>query len=93
MLFRSFSSAAARGGAVSGRKVPGTGSALLDYVLVSGLAGKVDRAEAVSPESTGGVWSLDPHALAKALLEARTRTDQPGAAPVYPDAITVTITY
>jgi spore coat protein U-like protein len=83
----------ARGGTVSGRKVSGTGSALLDYVLVSGLAAKVDRGVTVSPESAAEVRSLDPHALAKALLEARTRADQSGTAPVYPDTITVTITY
>jgi spore coat protein U-like protein len=88
-----FSPAAARGGTVSGRKVSGTGSALLDYVLVSGLAGKVGRGDTVSTESAEGVWSLDPHALAKSLLEARARIDQSGAERVYPDAITVTITY
>ncbi len=88
-----FSPATAKGGTVLGRKVSGTGSALLDYVLVSGLGEKVDRGETVSPEAAGGVWSLDPHALVKEILEARARVDQSGVARVYPDTITVTITY
>jgi len=88
-----FSTAAARGGTVSGRKVSGTGSALLDYVLVASRAGKIDRGDTVSPEVAGGVWSLDPHALAKEILQMKARADQSGTAPVYPDAITVTITY
>ena len=88
-----FSPAAAKGGTVSGRKVSGTGSALLDYVLVSGLAGKADRGETVSADAAAGVWSLDPHMLAKEMLEARARVNQSGTARVYPDTITVTITY
>jgi len=88
-----FSSAVAKDGTVSGRKVSGTGSALLDYVHVSGLAGKVDRGETVSPDAAEGTWSVDPHALAKEMLEARARVDQSAAARDYPDTITVTITY
>src|ERR1017187_3081596 len=56
-----FSPAEAKSGTASGRKGSGAGSALLDYVLVSGRAGKVDRGEIVSPDAAGGVWSLDPH--------------------------------
>ena len=88
-----FSSAAAKGGTVSGRKVSVTGSALLDYVHVSGLVGKVNRGETVSPDAVQGTWGLDPHTLAKEMLEARARVNQSGAARVYRDAITVTITY
>jgi spore coat protein U-like protein len=88
-----FSPVVAKGGTVSDRKVSGAGSALSDYRLVSGLAGRVDRGETVSPDAVEGKWSADPHTLAKAILEARAQVDQSGAARVYPDTITVTITY
>jgi spore coat protein U-like protein len=88
-----FSSAAAKRMTVVGGKVTGSRSALLDYVLASGLAGKVDGGATASPDAAEGTWSLDPHTLAKEMLKARVRVDRSATERLYPDTITVTITY
>ena len=88
-----FSSVVAKGMTVVGGKMTGSRSALLDYVLASGLAGKVEGGAAARPDAAEGTWSLDPHTLAKEMLEAGAQVDRSATARVYPDTITVTITY
>ena len=88
-----FSSAVANGGPAPVRRVTGAGAALLGYGVAAGPMWKVDKGETVSVETAGGVWSLDPHALAREMQEASTRRGSTDAGRAYPDSILVTITY
>jgi hypothetical protein len=78
---------------VVGGNVTGSWASMMGYVPASALAAKVGGGAMASPDAAAGTSSLDLHALAKEMLEARARADQSAVARVYPDAITVTISY
>ena len=88
-----YSIAVSRTRTVVGGIATGSGSPLLHRSLIANGSSIADLGVSVSPEASEGIWSADLHALSKKVAEAGRRVDESATERVYPDTITVTITY